>query len=137
MTTKQRHGPPRGEGPAERLLLRGAGSLGDVELIAILLGVGCRGLSVMEAASLFYNRLGGLRGFRSTSVHEFMKLSGIGMMKAARLAAAVEIGKRVMGAQADIGRPIRSSADIHARFAPSLTPAEKEIFMVLGLDSKN
>jgi DNA repair protein RadC len=137
MTNEHKHGPARGEGPAEKLLLRGAASLGDVEIIAILLGVGCRGMGVMQAASVFYNHIGGLRGLRSPSVHEFMKLGGIGKMKAARLAAAVEIGRRVMGARADSGQPIRSSADIHTRFAPLLAPSEKEIFMVLGLDSKN
>ncbi len=129
--------PLQWQGPVERLLLEGAAALGDIEVIAVLLGSGSKGMGVMETASLFYKHIGGLGGLRNLCPYEFMKLCGIGKMKAARVAAAVEIGRRAMSAQQDRGQPVRSSADIQARFAPIIATAPKEIFIAVGLDSKN
>jgi len=137
MNREERNSLPLVERPVEKLLMKGAPSLSEMELIAILFGVGCRTMNVYETAANVYNRVGGLQGFRTLSIHEIMQFSGIGKMKASRIAAAVELGKRVAGAPYNSGEPVRSSKEIHSRFASSLSFKEKEIFVVLGLNSKH
>jgi len=127
----------RGRSLVDRLLLRGPGALGEVELIALIIGKGGRGRSVFESAADLFSRSGGLRGFRSLSPHEMMRLPGVGKATAARLAASVEIGLRVTGSCPGPGSPIRSSRDVHGRVAPALASMDREIFLVLGLSSKN
>jgi DNA repair protein RadC len=128
---------PRKESAVDRLMLGGPGVLGEVELIAVLLGPGRGGRSVVETAADLFGRAGGLRGFRSLSPHEMMKLPGVGRAAAARLAASVEIGLRLCRCRREPGRPVRSSRDIHGRVGPALALIDREIFLVLGLSSKN
>jgi DNA repair protein RadC len=128
---------PRREGPVDRLLLRGPAALGEVELLAVILGTGRGRRSGHETAAELFIRTGGLRGFRGLSPHEVMKLPGVGRAAAARLAASVEIGLRVCAAHPDPGSPIRSSRDVHGRVGPSLASMDREIFLVLGLSSRN
>jgi DNA repair protein RadC len=137
MSTKPSGGLPPRERPVEKLLLHGAASLGVTELIAILLGVGCRGRSVHEAAVALYQTAGGLQGLRGMSTHEMTALPGIGRTKAARVAAAVELGRRAAGALPGGDGPVRSSRDVHARLGAALSCDDRERFLVLGLSSKN
>ncbi len=41
---------PSGEGPREKMLLQGAASLSDAELLAVLLRTGYKGCSVLQLA---------------------------------------------------------------------------------------
>ncbi|MFM7705773.1 MAG: UPF0758 domain-containing protein, partial [Rubrivivax sp.] len=54
--------PPPATRPRERLLARGPQALADVELLALLLGTGCRGRSVLQVAQATLERTGGLAG---------------------------------------------------------------------------
>ncbi|MFH1438603.1 MAG: DNA repair protein RadC [Pseudomonadota bacterium] len=137
MSTATNNSLPPAETPVEKLLLRGAVSLTDMELICVLLGTGLKGKNVFETATHLLGLAGGLQGLTRKSAHEIMGPGGIGRMKASRIAAALEIGRRAAACRAGRGSAVRSSKDIHTWFASSLSHLEKEIFMVLGLSSKN
>lgn len=51
-----------GEGPRERLMLKGAASLSDAELLAILLHTGYRDCSAVELARSLLTLYGDIRG---------------------------------------------------------------------------
>ncbi len=84
------------ERPREKLLEKGAYSLSNAELIAILLRTGTGGKNVVEIARetlmLAGNKLGELTSLPPESL---CKINGIGPGKAVTLAAAFEIGRRV------------------------------------------
>lgn len=89
---------PVDDRPRERLLTHGAETLSDAELVAILLGSGVRGKNAIQLArELLAN---GLSSLRRCETSYLASINGIGPAKAARLAAALEMSRRI-----DSGRP--------------------------------
>ena len=96
-------------GPREDLISRGAESLSDTELLAVLLGTGQTGESAAVLAARLMKKAGGLWGLRRMSPAELARLSGIGPAKAARLAAAFEAGLRALTFPDEHSAPLSNS----------------------------
>jgi len=89
------HELPEEERPREKLAARGAGSLSDSELIAILLRTGTKGASAIDLGREMLQRYGSLSGLARCSVPELAKIKGVGLAKAVQLAAAFGLAQRV------------------------------------------
>jgi len=61
----------------------------------------------------------------------------MGKAKAARVAAALELARRLGAERRDVGRPVESAADVHRWCGPQLRDLEVEEFHVLALDAQN
>lgn len=83
------------ERPRERLISKGASSLSDYELLAILLRTGTKEESVLEVAKNLRNNLESLHDLNDITFNELTKVKGIGQAKAIELLAAIELGRRV------------------------------------------
>lgn len=129
---------PLDDRPREKLLLRGAQNLSDAELVAILLRTGKKGKSVLEIArELIFNE-GNLAGLASKSVDSIQKVDGIGKDKAATLAAAFELSRRIQTQSRFFSnRKITSPQDVAEIFIPMLRDELKEKFIVVCLNSAN
>src|SRR6476469_4897290 len=81
--------------PREKLLLKGAESLSDSELLAILIANGNKEKSALELAKDVL-KLGknNLPELGKLTVKELTKVKGIGAAKAITIVAALEIGRR-------------------------------------------
>jgi len=86
---------PEAERPRERLLRQGAQSLTDAELVAILLRVGVQGTSAVELARQILKKFGSLRALAESPLSALLEIKGLKGAKAAQLAAAMEIARRV------------------------------------------
>jgi DNA repair protein RadC len=129
---------PDEERPRERLFRFGAHTLSDAELVAILLRTGdaASGQNALDMARALLNRFGGLRGLAGREVQELCRMQGMGFVKAAQVAAAIEIGRRLEAP--DIDRvSFTSSVDVARYFSPRLRDLKKEVFIVLLLDARN
>ncbi|MFK7984616.1 MAG: DNA repair protein RadC [Sandaracinaceae bacterium] len=115
----------------------GPARLSDADLLALLLGTGSAQEPVTVLASRILHRLGGIRGLLHEGPRTLERLSGIGPTKAARIAAAVELGRRVISAPLERGNRIASSRDVDRALRPRLATAEVEHFLALPLDAKN
>jgi len=82
-------------GPRERLLEKGAHSLHDTELIAILLRTGVHGCNVLTLSEHILSHCGSLRELFSANVEELQGIPGLGKAKIATLLAIKEIAHRV------------------------------------------
>lgn len=128
---------PLDDRPREKLLLRGAASLSDSELIAILLRTGTKGKSVIEVAQSILAE-GNLATLATNSVESFTKINGIGKDKAATLAAAFELGRRIGFQEKWFSKKkITSPEDLAELFIPLLRDEIKEKFIVVCLNSSN
>lgn len=87
---------PQDERPREKLIKYGPSSLSLAELLAILLRTGMKGEDVVALSQGLLNRMGGLEGLARVSVAELMQEKGLKQAKAASLAAALELGKRMV-----------------------------------------
>lgn len=124
-------------GPRERLLVAGRESLSDAELVALLLGTGTRDEHVTVLAARIVHEAGGLTGLSRLGVGALATISGLGVGKAARLVAALELGMRVNTRPLSARAPIRSSRDIAAALSPRLSVAEVEHFVAIPVDARN
>ena len=86
---------PMDERPRERLFLRGASTLSNSELLALLLGSGTRGRNAIQLArELLANGLAALSKWEPT---QLSAIRGVGPAKASRLIAAFELVLRLGG----------------------------------------
>jgi len=129
---------PLDDRPREKLLMRGAQSLSDAELVAILLRTGKKGKSVIEIARELINSEGNLAMLATKTVDSLQKISGIGKDKAATLAAAFELSRRILSQPKWLSnKKITSPQDIAEIFIPILRDDNKEKFIVVCLNSAN
>lgn len=129
---------PLDDRPREKLLLRGAQSLSDAELVAILLRTGKKGNSVLEIARELISSEGNLAMLATKTVDSLQKISGIGKDKAATLAAAFELSRRILSQPKWFAnKKITSPQDVAEIFIPILRDDNKEKFIVVCLNSAN
>lgn len=123
--------------PRERLLHSGAKYLSDVELLAIILSTGVKGMSALELSQRLLQNFGGLGRLGNVSSEEFSSSTGVGHAKAARILAALEMGKRIAGKAPSKKFTVSSSDLVAELMMPSMRYLEKEYFKALILNSKN
>ncbi|WP_376478178.1 UPF0758 domain-containing protein, partial [Streptomyces sp. NPDC056237] len=85
----------REEQPRERLLLEGAGSLSNRELLAVLLRTGSKEETVLMLSDKILHHFDGLRMLKDATLEEMMSIHGVGIVKASQLVAAFELGRRM------------------------------------------
>ena len=84
------------ERPREKLRLRGAKSLSNAELLAILLGSGTGGKNVVEVAQeLLLCADGRLTLLGAMPLERLTELKGVGEVRAIGIMAALELGRRI------------------------------------------
>jgi len=122
--------------PREKLARAGVGSLGDNELVALLLGTGVKARSALTVAQDVLDAAGGIRGLARVGADELCRVAGIGRPRAARLLAAVELGKRAVTGDAG-DRPRLVSPDaLGSYLLPLFSDHREERFGVVMLDSR-
>lgn len=128
---------PRSERPRERLLEVGPQALSDGELVAILLGTGVRGASATDLARRLLERQGGLSGVLGNGAAELAREPGVGPARAARLAAALELGRRYLCAPANPRQALEAPLDAARYFSARLLDLPHEVFCCLFLDTRH
>ncbi len=128
---------PDDERPRERLLKVGAAALTDGELLALILGSGSRDENVLDLARRLLVDFGGLGGLLDVEAAQLIAVRGIGPAKAAKLLAALELGRRVL-AYTPQARPQITSPEAAARLlTPFMAHEKQELFVVLYLDTRH
>jgi DNA repair protein RadC len=129
---------PRAERPRERLWSLGPAALTAAELLAVLIGTGQGGSSVMDVATRLMDLSeGSLRRLAQRPRAELLRTGGIGPAKAARLAAAFELGARTAREERPAVPRIREPDDVVRLFNGRLRDLQVEEFHLLALDSQS
>jgi DNA repair protein RadC len=123
---------PPDERPRERLASRGAAGLSAAELIGLLWGSGTARRTSVEIAADALARFEGLAGLARASDVELGSIAGIGPVRAAQLAAAFELGRRLLA-----DWPIRTPTDVADRLVLQMGRLEREELRVILLNAKN
>lgn len=127
---------PAEERPRERLLQRGAGSLSDGELVAVVLRTGRRGASAVEVAREVLEACGGLVGLvRADSAA--LPRAGLGPAKRAVLLAALEIGRRAARADVPDRDLLREPSAVARYLSVRYAAADQEVMGALYLDTRH
>ncbi|MCX6205770.1 MAG: DNA repair protein RadC [Bacteroidetes bacterium] len=125
--------------PREKLLLKGAETLSNAELLAILINNGNKTNTAMEIAiGLMQNVHNNLQGLSNLSVVEMInfKINGLGKSKAVTIAAALELGvRRNMAIKKK--STIKQSSDVASYLQAELGHKQMESFVVVYLNRAN
>ena len=124
-------------GLRERALIFGVDALADIDLLTLVIGTGAEGRS---AASIALGILDdcGLEGLGRLGPHRLAARPGIGPAKAARIAAAVELGHRsTVRLLAEDRIELGSVEAVTAWATPRLAGLDHEEVWVLAVDGRN
>ncbi len=129
---------PLSERPRERLQKLGVEALSAQEILAVILGRGIAGESVMVTAQRLLSQFGDLKGIAGASVEELSQVKGIGLAKAAQIKAAFELSRRLEGyPQAEDKPVVKTPEDVTSLVRGRLKGKKKEHFLALLLDTRN
>lgn len=128
---------PLEERPREKAWKNGAESLGNNELLAILLRTGTDSQSVHLVADSLLAHFGGLHGLMEADAKELTAIPGIGPAKAIQIKSAIELGRRFARLSRSSQPVIRSPKDAADLWLERLQFEKREHFIVLHLDTKN
>ncbi len=123
--------------PREKLLARGAESLDNAELFALLLGTGLPGKPVLQVAQDLLDEFGGVAATLGAPWEQLKSRPGIGSARFAIFQAARELAKRAsaepLGERSLMHRP-----ELVSKFLISqLGGLPYEVFSVLFLDTRH
>jgi DNA repair protein RadC len=131
------HDLPPMERPRERLLQLGPEALSVQELLALILGRGVRGESVMLTAQRLLSRFGSLQGIADSSIEELLEIKGIGLAKAGQLKAAFELGRRLECYPEEDKTAIKNPENVLKEVGSRLKGKKREHFLTLLLNTRN
>ncbi len=125
-------------GPRERLAEVGAQALSEAELLALLLGTGSAAEPVEVTAARLLEEHGGVFGIASAGLGELSESRNVGIAKAGRVVAAIELGARVAIASLRTS-PIKLGAShaVDAWARPRLAALAHEELWMLAVDGQN
>lgn len=136
MSTKLKDLPSATLLPRERLIQEGRAALETHELIAMFLRTGIQGCNVLEVSKLLLQQVGSLKILAKLEAHEIaQQCKGIGLVKAATLAAAFELGERA-AQEAVIHHPMKSASAVYDYLSPETYSLTQEKAFALLLNSK-
>ena len=131
------HEWPEADRPREKLLHRGAATLSDTELLALLLGTGVRGINALELARQIVTVFGDLRGLLNAPTARTLAVPGLGPARVAVLQAALELARRHYDAELRAGPVLGSPLETRRFLIALLRDRPYEVFCCLFLDNRH
>jgi DNA repair protein RadC len=122
--------------PRERLWRRGVQTIGDEELLSILLGTGVRSHPALVVAANLVKASGSVVALSRASPRELTQVIGVGEARAACVAAAFELGRRAIETEQHRSS-LAHAEDVYRIVAPRVAGLQQEVFLVIGVDVRN
>lgn len=124
--------------PREKLLLKGAQTLSDSELLAILIVNGHKGSSAIDLAKeVMKTGKDNLNELGKVNVRELTKIKGIGEAKAITIVAALELGRRRQANSYRQKEVFQRSEEVAQYLQTLLRDYRHEVFAVIFLNRAN
>ena len=137
------HDLPKSDRPRERLKNIGADKISSAELLAVILGKGIKGESVLVTVQNLIRHFGNLQNILEASLEDLMKVRGIGFAKACQLIASFELSRRLLKENIEIEKErvkknaITSPSEIVKFIQAEIEDYSKEHFFVISFDVRN
>src|ERR1051325_7639413 len=125
---------PLSERPREKLLEKGADTLSDAELLAVLIGSGVRGKTAVDLGRELLTRFKGLSGLFSADLN---KVGGLGKAKRARFEAALELARRSLHEPLQQRSLLTSPGAVSDFLRLKLCSLQHQVFVCIWLDAQH
>jgi len=119
--------------PREKLARHGVAALGDNELVAVVLGSGCRRTDALAIANELLAARGGVHGLARSTCDDLARVAGIGRA----VLAAMELGRRTLAHAPSARIQLRAPRDAAAYLLPPFGSRPVEQFGLMLLDTKH
>lgn len=116
---------------------RGIASLSNVELLAIILGTGRKGETVLALSQRILTEFESWGAFHETCLDELLKIEGVGLAKATKVLASIELGKRLAVLSPARRTAITAPSDVARLLMLKMRDLDREHFKALILNIKN
>lgn len=128
----------RDDRPREKMLEKGAVSLSDAEILAILIGSGTREKSAVDLCREILKSVDhDLNKLARLTIHDLMKFRGVGEAKAITIAAALELSRRKKSENESALPFVKSSRDAYNAVCGFYEDLNHEEFHVIILSRAN
>lgn len=127
---------PQEERPRERLRYHGAENMATAELLAVIIGSGTKGKSVLLLSQELLSYFGSLKNIAEASIESLCQIRGLGPAKAIQVKAALTLGKRLQNPQQVAEGPIISGIQIYRLVKGFLQDKKQETLYVLLQDTR-
>ena len=133
---------PITERPYEKLKMYGAENLSNSELLAIIIKSGTKEFTALDLANKVLKlndntNKEDVSFLQDVSISEFMKIKGIGQVKAIQLLAVCELVKRINKPINKENIKIKDAKDVAKLLMNELKYEKREVIKVILLNSKN
>src|SRR3954464_4541351 len=126
---------PLSDRPRERLLEKGADTLSDAELVAVLLRSGVRGKSAVDLGLELLARYGGITGMLEAT--DLETINGLGPAKRAQFGAAIELVRRSLGEKMKKTAALNSPQAVRDYLRLKLAARKEEAFLCIWLNAQH
>jgi DNA repair protein RadC len=123
--------------PREKLARVGVTALGDNELVALVFAHGSSRMSALGLATAVLARTGGLRGLARATLAQLSHVPALGPARAARLLAAIELGRRTLSPPPEPRPRFASPREVAHFLLPQFGARPVEHFGIVLLDVKH
>ena len=124
--------------PANKLMIKGASSLSNAELLSIIIGSGIEGENSLDIAmNLLSNCDNNLCELWKKDIKSLTEIRGIGLKRALQIVAVCHMARRRSDSEALQMEKIRSSRDAYRLLYSSISDIPYEEFWVLLLNRAN
>lgn len=127
---------PEDERPREKLIRLGPAALSPGELVAVVIRTGAQAESAVAVGERLLTHLGGLRGLNEATVEEMIQVRGMGMAKAAQMAAAMELGRRAAALGPSRRATLTSPQEVADLVMAEMRFLDREHFKAILLDTR-
>ena len=117
--------------PREKLIKKGASSLKDYELLAVLLGSGVQGKDVIKLSQEIIKLFE--KDFENLNLEKLSQIHGLGLAKASQILSSIELSRRYLIKQ---NKKITSANDVYDELR-EYHNKQQEYFLCLYLDGAN
>lgn len=124
--------------PRERLKKYGCENLSNEELLAIILKVGTKDLSVLDVSRSILANYGDVKNLNYATLNKLKSLKGVGEVKATVILASIELGRRIYQTNTTLKKyNINNPRDIVSYYKEVFKDKKQEEFHIIYLDVKN
>ncbi len=127
-------GLPLEERPRERLEAYGELTLSNTELLAVILGSGTKGKSVLALSQELLSLFGSLTALAEAGLNDLCKVKGLGKAKAIQLKAALGLGQRLARENGSPKYKITTPEHAYFWIRDRIAHQKREIFGAILLD---
>jgi DNA repair protein RadC len=127
---------PLTERPRERLMRHGPQVLSSMELIAVILGSGTKGKSVLALSQELLSQFGSLSRLLEASIEDLCRIKGLGKTKAVQLKAALNLAFRINREKSALSDQLNTPLKVYLWVRDYIMYEKKEVFGVILLNAR-